>query len=630
MIRNNILNFDRNLREAGKYRLGLRESVLEKDVKRDVESLFLSKTINFNQLSFYRLNRQNPISGSDFSFNYKNFSFFLFFNYKNLNTIEKTLESFNKRNENYFKLLNRDLKKIKDQLSESDIKLNSKYNKVKVNSYFREKDLLESYDLVDIKRDKTLLKSERLVFKDDVLKLPELFKNQIKIQKAEICWEESFFGDKLKPIKVSKESSYLYREEKAFNWIVGKREFSETGQVIKERPVELSFILHLHGEQRINQLFIEFATELNVHLKSQQIQYWNGSEWEAYSDLSIVNESNRLQIFFQNELKTKKIKIQLFQKAFFEFSKNSSKNRIDEETEKLINKSALNTSVLLEEGEVLKVYDLSILDVIPFYTKYKNFGYFREAEPLSINKALSFWMEASYLHKENDCFLEKSAHVVLFGEEDFEAIKKKRLEFERTPRYNKIISVPNSAYTSSEVLVFKNRTAKCLFYPDIREASKPLSERIKVYKNDVALIQGTDYSISLDELSSFINVNASIEDLNRTYGEKIAGSFYIELKERAKVDDQYKIIYDLDKSFYTDETKLIKVERGVVVLDSKLHASVGFIRSRFNLRSFSKINDSSFIKNYKVLVEEIEETESSNIEYEDFVEVTRRSSSNVI
>ena len=236
MIRNNILNFDRNLREAGKYRLGLRESVLEKDVKRDVESLFLSKTINFNQLSFYRLNRQNPISGSDFSFNYKNFSFFLFFNYKNLNTIEKTLESFNKRNENYFKLLNRDLKKIKDQLSESDIKLNSKYNKVKVNSYFREKDLLESYDLVDIKRDKTLLKSERLVFKDDVLKLPELFKNQIKIQKAEICWEESFFGDKLKPIKVSKESSYLHREEKAFNWIVGKREFSRNRSGNKRAP----------------------------------------------------------------------------------------------------------------------------------------------------------------------------------------------------------------------------------------------------------------------------------------------------------------------------------------------------------------------------------------------------------
>ena len=93
MIRNNILNFERNLREAGKYRLGLRESILEKDIKRDVESLFLSKTIKFDRLDFYSLNSRNPISATDFSYTYKNFSFFLYFNYKNLATIRDAIEA---------------------------------------------------------------------------------------------------------------------------------------------------------------------------------------------------------------------------------------------------------------------------------------------------------------------------------------------------------------------------------------------------------------------------------------------------------------------------------------------------------------------------------------------------------
>lgn len=630
MIRNNILNFERNLREAGKYRLGLRESIIEKDIKRDVESLFLSKSINFNKLSFYRLNTRNPISATDISYNYKNFSFFLFFKYKNLKTIESILSSIKSKNEVYFKVLNRDIKKLKDQLLESDIKLNSKFNKVKVDSFFEEKDFLESYDLVDLKTDSTLLKTERLVFKDDVLKLPEYFKKEINILKAEICWEESFFGDNLKPIKISKEASYLYREEKVFNWIVAKKEFNISGQIMKERPVSLCFILHLHGEEYINQLFVEFATELEVHLNNKAIEYWDGSSWVSYNNLNIVNEENRLQIFFLNEIKTKKIKLKFFQKNFFDLTKVLNKNRLEEETEKLINSSSLPFEYIREEEELYRVHDLSILDVIPKYTKYKNFGFFREANPTFINKALSFWNEVDYLHEDDDCFLEKSAHLVLFGEEEFEAIKKQNNQFERTPRYNNIISVPNSIYISKEMLVFKNKQAKCLFFPDIRKGQKLLKERIKVYRDSVELVMGSDYYISLDELGSFVDINNSIATIESLYPEKVSGLFYIELKFKPRPDERYYIEYDLDKSFYADESKLLKIERGIISLDTSLQSSVGFIRNRFCLRSFSKFNDSSFIKRYKTLVEEIEETEVSKIEYEDFQEISSRSTSNVV
>lgn len=630
MIRNNILNFERNLREAGKYRLGLRESIIEKDIKRDVESLFLSKSIKFERLKFYSLNSRNPISATSFSYNYKNFSFFLYYNYKNLSTLKQSLRVIQIQNENYFKILNRDLKKLKDQVNETEIKLNSKYNKVSVNSYFQEKDQLEKYDLIDLKTDSTLLVSQRLEFKDDALKLPTYFSKNLKVLKSEIVWEESFFGEKLKPIRISKEASYLHREEKVFDWIVGKKIFNQTGQVVKEKPVSLCFILHFCGMQKVNQLFIEFASELDLFLDQNSIDYWNGTSWISYSDLKTVDESNRMQIYFNDEICTKKIKIKVSQKKYFEFIETGEISKIEEEIQKIINKSGLNYYEIQKEKEPLKIYDLSILNVIPRYTKYKNFGYYREAVPLNINKPLSFTLEVDYILEEEDSFLEKSAHIVLFGEEDFQAIKKKKLNNERTPRYNNMISVPNSPYTSEELLIFKNKEAKCLFYPDLRAGSKQLSQRIKVYKEDVLLTLGRDYGISLDEGSTAIDGTQSLSEIESLNPEKRAGSFYIILKGRPEADIKHKIVYDLDKSFYADESKLIMINRGTVVFDRKLQSSVGFIRSRFCLRAHSRYNDSSLIKRYKALVEEVEETESSNIEYEDFIETTKRSSSNVV
>jgi hypothetical protein len=630
MIRNNILNFERNLREAGKYRLGLRESIIEKDIKRDVESLFLSKSIKFERLKFYSLNSRNPISATSFSYNYKNFSFFLYYNYKNLSTLKQSLRVIQIQNENYFKILNRDLKKLKDQVNETEIKLNSKYNKVSVNSYFQEKDQLEKYDLIDLKTNSTLLVNQRLEFKDDALKLPTYFSKNLKVLKSEIVWEESFFGEKLKPIRISKEASYLHREEKVFDWIVGKKIFNQTGQVVKEKPVSLCFILHFCGMQKVNQLFIEFASELDLFLDQNSIDYWNGTSWISYSDLKTVDESNRMQIYFNDEICTKKIKIKVSQKKYFEFIETGEISKIEEEIQKIINKSGLNYYEIQKEKEPLKIYDLSILNVIPRYTKYKNFGYYREAVPLNINKPLSFTLEVDYILEEEDSFLEKSAHIVLFGEEDFQAIKKKKLNNERTPRYNNIISVPNSPYISEELLIFKNKEAKCLFYPDLRTGTKQLSQRIKVYKEDVLLTLGRDYGISLDEGSTAIDGTQSVSEIESLNPEKIAGSFYIILKGRPETDIKHKVVYDLDKSFYTDESKLIMINRGAVVFDTKLQSSVGFIRSRFCLRAHSRYNDSSLIKRYKALVEEVEETESSNIEYEDFIEVTKRSSSNVV
>ncbi len=629
MIRNNIFNPSRNLRDAGAYRLGLRNSTLETQTRRDLESLFLSERLNFANLKFYGLNARNIISATDLSFNYKNFTFFMHYNHKNLTVFNNLLLNIVKRNEFYFKTLQRDVKKIQDQIVESNISLNSKFNKVRVNSLFKEKDFRESYDLLDLKTNKTLLKSQRLSFKNDCLRLQEYFNYKVNTLRAEVIWEKSFFGDKSKPIEVSEDASLLHREGKVFYWLVGKLASLDSGQVLPDRPVELAFVLHFDGPQAINQLFIEFASELPVNLK--QLDYWADSAWVPLTNISVINENNRLQSYFNDEIETKKLKITLSQSKYFDTATFSSESQEKMESKKLINSSAVDFTDMLAEESIGKVYDLSVLEVIPYFTKYRDFGYYREADPVVVNKPLTFYIDATYLHEDSDCFLEKSAHVVLFGEEDFSAIKKQNLEYERTPRCNTIISIPNNTALEKELLIFNKDLAKCSFFPDILDYdNEKLSDRIKVYKDGTLLTIGNDYGLSLNELDSLITKDWSCSLIQSDYAEYISGLFYIKLLKLKDIDSAYTVEYRLSGEFFTDESKTITIKNGNVIFDKRFHSSVGFIRPRISLRSSSKNNDSSLIKNYKVMVEEIDDNEDFNLEYEDFLEFSSRSSTNVI
>jgi len=632
MIRNNILNFSKNLREAAKYIIELRSSSIENPLKRDLESLLLSKRDRFYKLNFYNLNLINPISATDFCFNIKNFSFFIYYNYKNNLSVEEAIVNFSRRNEIYFKQLNRQLKKINDQIDETSIVLNSKYTKAYVNSYFQEKDFQEQYDLEDIKTERTLRKKEVLEFKTDTLNLPVYFKQKVVIQKADIDWNKSFFGKETVPVKISKNTSDSFREENVFHWIVKQNEFSKTGQKINSKNINLSLIFSLVGIQKLNNIYIEFASELPILLVNNTFEYWDSDQllWREAGGLSTVNQSNRLQIFLQDEIETKKIRLNFYQKKYYDNIKLNNKSIIEEEIQKIVNNSNIAYSELEEEKSTYKVFDLSLKDIKINYMKYKHFGFFRDGNPVGVNKPLSFWMDVELLHDDLDCYIEKYCHVVLFGEEDYAAIKKQHSLYENIARYNNVVAIPNGIYEEEELLVFKHKTAKCLFFPDIRVHGKGLEDRIKVYKDNVLLMLGTDYNISLDNLNSIVNPLNSIAEIESLNPNKVSGYFHIILKGVPTRTSKYSIKYDLDKSFDTDETGLIKINSGKLVFDKKLFGSVGFLRPRINMRSVSLMNDTSYIKKYKVYIEELDATESAYIEYEDFLEQNSRSTNNVI
>ena len=543
-----------------------------------------------------------------------------------MKTVDQVLDSFYNKTENWFKAFNKDLKLFKDQIEEASLRLNSKYNKVKVVSLFKEKDFTEGYDLVDIKTGMRFTKEDQVSFKDDSIESPLLYEQKISITKIDLLTEESFIGDTYKPIDISKDNFDLVREEKTWKYIVGKKENSIDGQRRAHRAVSVSLVIKFNGEQEINHLFIESASSLPVAIELGNLYYYDyGFGWRNLEGACVSEEYNRKQIFF-NKVRTKKIKIKLTQSKYIENVSYSENSKEDE----LIHKSYLNKYPVLQAEENYRIYDLSLKEIKASLRINKAFGFYREAEFIPVNKPISAFMDYNLIYNDPECFIEKSLHVVLYGETNMKAFKNQQF---KTPRYNKVISVPNNKYEEKEVLIFRNREAKVMLFPKIKKDIN-LSSSIKVYKikNGIKtlLTMFNDYYISINEKESFEEDFLTSEALLSKIKNKIAGWFWIKLKTTPEFEAVYTVEYILDEDFYLDEMKMLKLINGEIIFPKSLSDSVGFVRPRFIFRSESKMNESSIMSKYRVLIEEKDSDEESYIEYETFEETQYGATSNVI
>lgn len=626
MIRNELFDFTFAARDAAKYRLSLRGDSRIKDLDRDIEAFLLSRISEFERFKFQDLKYDRLIRAEEFSFSFKNLSYMLYMYNSKMKTVDQVLDSFYNKTENWFKSFNKDLKVFKDQIEEINLKLNSKYNKVKVVSLFKEKDFQESYDLVDSKTGMRFTKEDQVSFKDDSIESPLLYEQKLSIVKIDLLTEESFLGDTYKPIDISKDNFDLIREDRTWKYIVGKKENSLDGQRRAHRPVSVSLVLRFNGEQELNHLFVESASSLPVNLETGNIFYFDEQfGWKALEGVCVSEEYNRKQVFF-NKTRTKKLKIKLIQTKYFENVSYSESSKEDE----LIFKSYLNKYPVLQESESYRIYDLSIKQIKTSLRINKAFGFYREAEIVPVSKPISAFMDYKLIYEDPECFIEKSLHVVLYGETNIEAFKNKSF---KTPRYNKVISLPNGKYQEKEVLVFKNREAKVLLFPKINKDIN-LSNSIKVYKtkngNKELLTMFNDYFVSINEKDSFEETVMTSEELSKKIKEKIAGYFWIKLKSFPEFESVYTVEYILDDEFYLDEIKALKLVNGEVIFSKLLSDSFGFIRPRLIFRSESKMNESSILSKYRVLIEEKAQDEQAYIEYETFEESQYGATSNVI
>lgn len=626
MIRNELFDFTSAAREAAKYRLSLRGDPRSKDLDRDIEAFLLSRISDFDRYKYQDFRFDRLARAEEFSYSLKNLSYMLYMYNVKMKTVDQVLDSFYNKTENWFKAFNKDLKLFKDQIEEASLRLNSKYNKVKVVSLFKEKDFTEGYDLVDIKTGMRFTKEDQVSFKDDSIESPLLYEQKISITKIDLLTEESFIGDTYKPIDISKDNFDLVREEKTWKYIVGKKENSIDGQRRAHRPVSVSLVIKFNGEQEINHLFIESASSLPVAIELGNLYYYDyGSGWKNLEGACVSEEYNRKQIFF-NKVRTKKIKIKLTQSKYIENVSYSENSKEDE----LIHKSYLNKYPVLQAEENYRIYDLSLKEIKASLRINKAFGFYREAEFIPVNKPISAFMDYNLIYNDPECFIEKSLHIVLYGETNMKAFKNQQF---KTPRYNKVISVPNNKYEEKEVLIFRNREAKVMLFPKIKKDIN-LSSSIKVYKvkNGIKtlLTMFNDYYISINEKESFEEDFLTSEALLSKIKNKIAGWFWIKLKTTPEFEAVYTVEYILDEDFYLDEMKMLKLINGEIIFPKSLSDSVGFVRPRFIFRSESKMNESSIMSKYRVLIEEKDSDEESYIEYETFEETQYGATSNVI
>ena len=631
MIQGQIFNFDSNKLEASRYRISLRSSKIDSGI--EAESFLLFRRFKFKNLDFSFRKRRNVLDAQLIDSNLRNLSYYLYYINKSINSIKRVEDSFYLKTKEYFKVLNKDISKLKSLIEETNVRLNSKYNRVKVFDIFQEKDFEEVYKLIDPKRGLRFLKKEQCDFKNGYIETKRTNRSVLDIVSIELIEENSWYSDSLKPIEITKDTSCIYRKDKFWHYIVAAVQSLNDLQELPHKNAAVELLINFDGYEDLNNIYIEFGSSLPVILNRNNISYYDkqSNGWKLLEEVGFLDEVNRCKVVFKT-IRTNKIKLNLIQKKFHDTSL-VFENEIDERiVSNLVTSSFLNASNPREEGEIKRVYDLSILHLECSRESNTELGFYREAKPVVLNRPLSLGIETKTLLENQNCFIEKYAHIVLYGEENFKAHKNKNKNFSNTKRVNKIIPLPNNNYKEVELLCLRNKISVVNLFP--RLSISPWND-IEVKEINLetgfsrTLTMSTEYEYSLDGGSSFLNPRGV---QNENYVKGIVPEIYnflIKLKYPNKAC-LYVVEYVLNSKIYCGYGKDIRIENGELIFGKKFQSSVGFIRPGFIMRNKSKLNESSKIDQYKVLVEEIDGNESSYIEYEDFIEMERRGSSNVI
>tara|TARA_B100001059_G_scaffold134263_1_gene134548 strand:- start:50053 stop:51966 length:1914 start_codon:yes stop_codon:yes gene_type:complete len=637
MIQGQIFNFESNKLEASKYRNSLQN--LGKGSSNQMESFLINRRLNFKRIRFPFLLKRGIIDAQLIDSNFRNLNSYLYYVNTNINSIEKITESFKRKTKDFFKVLNKELELLLSSIEETNIRLNSKFNKVVNFRIFQEKDFEEQYDLMDVKRDLRLRKAEQCSYKRGYIECKETNINLVDIVSVEVVKEESFYSDSLKALNISEDNSLIYRPNKFWHYIVAAKDSLIDLQKLPHKNVSVSLIFNFDGYEDLNNIFIEFGSSLPVLIDKNQLEYFD-LETESYiklDDASVQKNNNRVEISFRTK-RTNKLKIKLFQKKYHDTSFVYDDDLDEIKKDNILNGSFLNYSSKIKEFELKRVYDLSILNFECRRKTNKGLGFYREANPVVINKPLSLQIKPKIFFESEYSFIEKYAHIVLYGEKNFKAHKKISENYTNTKRVNIKIPIPNSPYKEQELLILQNKIGRLNFFPNMKMSLKDSVkiEAVSMSTGEKRILNENEFSISLDGGSKYtddenpaIDMDTVLNEMNRSVIESKIYNFYIKINAPSK-SHFYIAEYALNKNIRCGHGDELLISQGEIVFNKNFQSSVGFVRPSFIIRNKSRDNQSSKISSYNVLVEEMETNEKSYIEYETFVELERRGSSNVV
>ena len=259
MIQGQIFNFESNLLDASKYRSAL-QNLRNGSALNQVEPFLIKSKFNFKKLNFSFLRRRNIVDAQLIDTNFRNLNFFLYYKNKNLNSIKEVQRSFEKKTKDFFKVLNKDLEILQSSVFEVNTRLNSKYTKVEHFSIFQEKDFLEQYDLMDEKSLIRFRKNQQCDFKKGYIECKEINASDLDIVSVEVVKEKSYFSDTLRSLSVDEDTSYIYRENKFWNYIVGAKSSLEDLQELPHKNGKLQLIINFDGYEDLNNIFTISST----------------------------------------------------------------------------------------------------------------------------------------------------------------------------------------------------------------------------------------------------------------------------------------------------------------------------------------------------------------------------------
>lgn len=550
-------NYETANREAALYRIRMipNGTSIEEDT---IAALAMSLINDVSDYRFYSLRR--VISANDFLTNYRNLLYVLKAIELHLKEINSKEEFIFNETENWFKKVNKDIKVLKDQIYENSLRLRNPNSKIKTKSVFSERESRAKYDLVDYKTGASLSIKDQASYKYDSIQCGEIFREKLEVVSVELAGSESNASYKT----VKDNPNNILSPNKIYRHLVVEKSQDQDGELLKEPEVSISLILNFNGKEKLNNIYIETASQLPLTLEADAIQYWDSTNklWVIAESSSLIDQENRWQIFF-DEINSDKIKVKLKQYKYIAFIEMINQNNLL----RFIKESKVDKDPLIKT-DIGNIYDLSVNKIDCFYYANSSFAFYRDSEALEFKDGYSANLNVDYLVEEDDCLLERYIELESYANGEL-------VRSDLVPLQNQ------ESNLEKEVLVFNKRVAY-LTFPAKDENS------IKIYRNG-AVLTPRDYAISVGDRD-----RTTLDTRIALVKDSGFGNYVVE--------------YDAAESFSLKENSNVKYSSSEVSFDIKQ----GAVRPRLVFRNLNANNRSSIISRYTLLVEEKERSDSED------------------
>jgi len=545
----NILYEEQEIKRlAARYRLSLENISLEDQpiVTSLEQNLILEKILN----GFTGLKTESTtvLKSSDYNFFLKNIKTFVYSYFKIYSTYLRNLDVSLRENLNIISEIEDFYKKQEANFESIKKKLTTPSSDFIVRKSFSQRNLNETYDLIDKKRNNFFRKYELANSRESTIHSSIKNESLITPKKA------SVFGRSKNSEKFEKseETSKLWRKDKRYKYIVFKEEKEEAYKETMSKA-ELNIEFDFGTIQKFNKINIDFGSYLPSVVNKNKLLFLD-EETKSWEPIQVFynNENIKKEKFWLNTFETRKIRICLEQyKSLNKVSESFLS--IDEKFSLEILNPAQRQSV---DKKMYEVYDLSI-DHIEFnYEKYFCKSIYREKNYIEIDNLEYLNLEVNTIEAPLS-FVESEIEVQYYLD------GKGRWSWD-------ILPIPTS-YKIKEVLYVKKKSA-VLTFPIMEN-----SDDTKIYNKVGDELDENNYQIKyIDDSNKNLIYNTYIELNNPT-----ADDFYIEYAVNNKIN-YVNAVYENNTLKFKDS---LKGKRALV-------------RPRFIFRSLNKESTSNFITRY--------------------------------